>query len=85
VGTERKVGKAALRDFYQIGIDMGAVGELESEIRIAGKEAAFAFSIKVDTGEGVFNTRPIDVMTFNDDGKITSMRSFWGPLNQGME
>jgi steroid delta-isomerase len=85
VGTERKIGKDALREFYQLGIDMGAKGTLESEVRIAGKEAAFAFNMTVDTENGVFSTRPIDIMTFDEDGKIQTMRAFWGPTNQGME
>lgn len=85
VGTEKKEGKTALRAFYQGAIDMGAVGKLESEIRVAGNEAAFAFSIDVDTGDGIMSIRPIDVMTFNNEGKITSMRAFFGPSNQGMK
>jgi steroid delta-isomerase len=85
VGTDKKIGKDALREFYQVGIDMGAKGSLESEVRIAGNEAAFAFRIELDTGEGVMTIRPIDVMTFNDEGKITSMRAFFGPSNQSME
>ncbi|GAB5452921.1 MAG: nuclear transport factor 2 family protein [Halioglobus sp.] len=84
VGTERKHGKDALREFYQVAIDLGAIGSLESEIRVAGNEVAFAFTMNVDTGEGIFSTRPIDIMTFNEEGKITTMRAFWGPLNQSM-
>lgn len=85
VGTERKVGHAAIRDFYQIGIDMGAVGTLESEVRVAANEVAFAFRMEVDTGSGILVISPIDVMTFNEDGKITSMRAFFGPANQTMK
>ena len=84
VGTEKKIGHDALREFYQLGIDMGAIGTLESEIRVAGNEAAFAFRMEIDTGKGIMSFRPIDVMTFNDDAKITSMRAFFGPSNQGM-
>ena len=84
VGTAKKMGHDALREFYQIGIDMGAKGRLESEIRVAGNEAAFAFCIEIDTGNGIMSIRPIDVMTFNDDGKITSMRAFFGASNQSM-
>jgi steroid delta-isomerase len=84
-GTDKKVGHKALREFYQFGIEMGARGTLESEIRVVGNEAAFAFSMVVDIGDDKFVTRPIDLMNFNDDGKITSMRAFWGPSNQGME
>ncbi len=64
---------------------MGAKGTLESEIRVAGNEAAFAFRMEIDTGKGIMSFRPIDVMTFNDNGKITSMRAYFGPSNQGME
>jgi steroid delta-isomerase len=85
VGTEKKMGHDALRKFYQLGIDMGAKGTLESEIRVAGNEAAFAFRLEIDTGNGIMSIRPIDVMTFNDDGKITSMRAFFGPGNQSMK
>ena len=85
VGSERKVGRDALREFYQAAISMDIKGTLESEIRVAGNEAAFAFSIAVDTGNGTLTIRPIDTMTFNDDGKITSMRAFFGARNQSME
>jgi steroid delta-isomerase len=85
VGTGRKVGHKALREFYQFGIEMGAKGSLESEIRVVGNEAAFAFSMAVDIDNGKFVTRPIDLMTFNDEGKIISMRAFWGSRNQSME
>lgn len=84
VGTEKKIGKEALREFYQFGIDMGAKGTLESEIRVAGNEAAFAFSMEVTMGNEVLTVRPIDVMTFDEEGKITTMRAFFGPANQSM-
>ena len=64
---------------------MGAKGTLESEIRVAGNEAAFAFRMEIDTGNGIMTIRPIDIMEFNDEGKIVSMRAFFGPSNQGME
>lgn len=85
VGTERKVGKEALRAFYKVSVDMDITGALESEIRVAGNEAAFAFSIDIQTPDGVLTIKPIDVMTFNDEGKVTSMRAFFGPGNQSMK
>lgn len=84
VGTEKKVGRDAIREFYQLGIDMGAKATLESEIRVAGNEAAFAFQVELDTGNGIMLIRPIDIMTFNDDGKIISMRAFFGQSNQSI-
>ena len=85
VGTERKVGREAIREFYQVGVSMGVKLTLESEIRIAGNEAAFAFRLEADTPDGTMTVRPIDVMVFNDEGKVTSMRAFFGPANQGFE
>ncbi len=85
VGTERKVGREAIREFYQVGVSMGVKLTLESEIRIAGNEAAFAFRLEADTPDGTMTVRPIDVMVFNDEGKVTSMRAFFGPTNQGFE
>ena len=85
VGTERKVGRDAVREFYRVAIDMGAKATLESEIRVAGNEAAFAFCMEFDTGDGIMAIRPIDVMVFNDEGKAISMRAFFGPSNQSIE
>lgn len=46
-------------------------------VRIAGNEAAFHFEVITDAGEMKVNLSPMDVMTFDDEGKITSMRAFW--------
>lgn len=85
VGSERKVGRSALREFYQGAVNMGVEMTLESEIRIAGNQAAFAFRLEADTPDGKLSVRPIDVMTFDDAGKVTSMRAYFGPTNQSIE
>lgn len=85
VGSERKVGREALREFYKVGLSIGARMTLESEIRIAGNEAAFAFRLDAELPSGRLSVRPIDVMTFDDDGKVTSMRAYFGPTNQTVE
>lgn len=85
VGSERKVGRQALREFYELGVGINAKMTLESEIRIAGNEAAFGFRLEAEIPNGKLTVRPIDVMAFNDDGKVTSMRAFFGPENQTIE
>lgn len=85
VGSPVKQGRAAVQEFYQGAMTMGVKLQLQSEIRIAGNEAAFAFTGEVDTGSGIMSFRPIDVMTFNDEGKVTSMRAFFGPSNSEMK
>lgn len=52
-------------------------------VRIAGGQAAFQFELASTVGDKTYTLAPIDVMTFDDDGKITSMRAFWG--NDDME
>lgn len=85
VGSPVKQGRAAVQEFYAGAMSMNVKLQLEGEIRIAGNEAAFAFSGQVDTGDGIMAFRPIDVMVFNDEGKVTSMRAFFGPTNSGMK
>ena len=85
VGSERKAGREAVREFYKIGVNMGVRLELESEIRIAGNEAAFAFRLERDTPQGKMSLRSIDVMVFNDEGKVRSMRAYFGPTNRSFE
>ncbi|MBW2423947.1 MAG: hypothetical protein JRG86_06850 [Deltaproteobacteria bacterium] len=85
VGSERKVGREAIREFDKLGIDMGAHMSLESEIRIAGNEAAFAFRLEANTPQGKLSVRRMYVMGFDGEGRVISMRAFFGPINQGIE
>jgi len=85
VGSPVKKGKQKVREFYQGALGMGVKLALQSEVRVAGNEAAFAFSGQMDTAEGTMTFRPIDVMKFNDEGKIVAMRAFFGSANMGMQ
>lgn len=76
VGSEVRRTREAITEFY------GALDGLEQSatllhVRIAGNEAAFAFELVTQAGEQAYTLAPIDVMTFDDDGRITSMRAFW--------
>lgn len=46
-------------------------------MRATDNEAAFNFELTIKHDNGGMVIAPIDVMTFNDEGKITSMRAFW--------
>jgi steroid delta-isomerase len=46
-------------------------------IRTAAGEAAFHFEVKTITDDATFTMAPIEVMTFDEDGRITSMRAWW--------
>ena len=81
VGSPPKVGHAAIRDFYAVSTAMNLIVALEGEIRVAVRACAFAFSVRF-SHEGQSTTiRPIDVFEFADDGRITSMRAYFGAPN----
>ena len=76
VGTDVRTTEASLREFYGIIEPLKQESELLT-LRIAGDTAAFHFRLVTDFGEQKFELSPIDVMTFDSDGKITSMRAVW--------
>jgi steroid Delta-isomerase len=77
VGGEVYNGREAVRGFYQSIEAAERDCELVS-LRVAGNEAAFQFRLKVG---GVMMIEPIDVMVFDDEGKVSAMKAYWGPEN----
>ena len=77
VGTPVREGYDAIREFYAPLESLEQEGRLISA-RIAAGQAAFQFELATKAGDQTYTLSPIDVMTFDDDGKITSMRAFWG-------
>ncbi|MED5800625.1 nuclear transport factor 2 family protein [Gordonia sp. Z-3] len=78
VGSEVHTGRAAIEKFY--GALDGADCEAELlNLRVAGDTAAFGFRVTTRTADQTIVVEPIDVMTFDDDAKITSMRAIWSP------
>lgn len=51
--------------------------ELTGEPRLAAGEAAFPMRAITSLGDAKMAVEIIDVMTFADDGRITSLRAFW--------
>jgi steroid delta-isomerase len=79
VGTELKVGKPAIAEFYKMAVATGAKLKLAAPIRAShGNSAAMAFEVELNMPQGRAVIRVIDVMTFNEAGKFTSMRAYWG-------
>lgn len=78
VGAEPRRGLTAIEEFYSAIQDMRRETELLA-LRIAGHSAAFHFRVRTELPDRVVEVEPIDVMTFDDDGRITSMRAFWSP------
>jgi steroid delta-isomerase len=77
VGSEVRSTRESIREFY------AGLEALEQEgtmltARVAGGQAAFQFELATKAGDQTYTLSPIDVMTFDDDGRITSMKAFWG-------
>lgn len=82
VGSKVVKGKTALRKFYSGAVTIDLSLTRTGPVRIAGLEVAFPFQLRMDV-EGVkMVTDIIDVFRFDEDGKIISMRAFWGESNR---
>src|SRR3954468_23814515 len=79
VGLPPHVGKPAGAAFYESARALADSIELRSlDITfVCGDEAAFAMQIRPTIGGVTYVLDAIDVMTFADDGRITSMRAFF--------
>ncbi|KRD19550.1 steroid delta-isomerase [Mycobacterium sp. Root265] len=76
-GGEVHIGRQAIAGFYKNVEGVEVTTELLS-FRAGGSEAAFVFAITVG---GAMRIEPIEIMAFNSEGQITSMRAFWGPAD----
>ncbi len=74
VGSEPYVGIDAIVGFYEGAFATGAKIALSGDVRCAGNAAAFPFKVLM---EGV-DISPIDVFEFNAEGKVESMKAYWG-------
>ena len=75
---EVHIGRQAIAGFYK---GMEGDHDITTELltfRAGGHEAAFMFAITVG---GAMRIEPIEVMVFDGDGKITSMKAYWSQEN----
>ena len=79
VGSEVRVGTEAIGAFWD---DTHAMADritltLSDYVKVAGDEAAFAMDARMESGGTANGMKIIDVMTFDDQARITTMRAFW--------
>ncbi|MFI6046584.1 nuclear transport factor 2 family protein [Nocardia sp. NPDC051321] len=86
VGTPVRHGHAAIREFYDVIGALDRDTELQADtVRVAGNEVAFQFTIVTRVAGQRFTLSPIDVMEFDDAGKITRMRAYWSQEDMAIE
>ena len=78
VGSKPVEGRDAVRAFYAGAIQNLRV-EITGPIRVAGRECAMPMLASVETPDRTLYMDVIDVMEFDEDGRICSMRAFWNP------
>lgn len=80
VGSEPVQGKEAIAAFYRQGVMVVTEMKLSAPIRGShSNAAAMAFDFAMELEGHTVRTSTIDVMEFNEDGKIVNMRAYWGP------
>jgi steroid delta-isomerase len=81
VGTPRRTGHDEIGAFWD---ETHAVPD-SIELRqrgprvVVGSEAAFTFEARATVGDGTFVVDVIDVLTFDDAGRIATLRAFFDP------
>lgn len=78
VGGDVQHGSEAIKNFYSMTAPLLQV-ELSGPICVAGNECAFPLLAQLTMGEDISYLDATDVLTFNDDGKISRMRAYWNP------
>lgn len=79
VGTPIKRGRDEIAAFYGHATSLGARLELIAAPRGSHSNAAtITFKVHVQGPTGPAHIDVTDVMEFNTEGKITSMRAYWG-------
>lgn len=81
VGSPPKRGIAEIRAFYAGSLRMQLQVALEGDIRVAGNEAVFAFSVSFQASGQRTTIHPIDLFRFDANGRIIEMRAFFGAAN----
>ncbi len=74
-------GRDSILKYYQTAFSAGISVRLEGAVRVVEDVAIFPFIFELNPGNGEMRIEAIDMMRFNDEGKIIAMTAFWGPDN----
>ena len=77
LGTPAHEGLEAVCAFYEGAMKMGVTLALTGTPRCAGDAIAFPFQLTMPN----MVIDVIDVFEFDDEGKVTNMKAYWGPQN----
>ncbi|UZF56398.1 nuclear transport factor 2 family protein [Gordonia polyisoprenivorans] len=79
IGADVRSTREQLVEFYSIITNMDERTATLKWKKIAGDTAVFEFTLVTGTSGMRFEITPVDIMVFDADGKIASMRAVWQP------
>ena len=79
IGAPLRTTRAELVEFYGIITGMPHRTATLAWTKIAGDTAVFEFTLVTGTDDAQFSITPVDIMVFDENGRITSMRAVWDP------
>ncbi|WOC12271.1 nuclear transport factor 2 family protein [Gordonia sp. MP11Mi] len=79
VGAPLRTTRDELVEFYGIITGMPHRQATLAWSRVAGDTAVFEFTLVTGTDDGKFKITPVDIMVFDANGKVSSMRAVWNP------
>ena len=76
-------GLDAIREYFAGGINGMRSCRLACPVHISAdcRHAAVSAYSEVELGEGISIIETTDVLTFDEDGKVSTMTAYWGPTN----
>ncbi|MDY6809905.1 MAG: nuclear transport factor 2 family protein [Actinomycetota bacterium] len=77
IGAEPRTTREQLIEFYSVITGMDERTATLKWKKIAGDTAVFEFTLVTGTAGMNFEITPIDIMVFDVDGKVSSMRAVW--------
>ncbi|WP_336792131.1 nuclear transport factor 2 family protein [Gordonia malaquae] len=77
IGAPIRSTREELVEFYGIITNLDSRDATLKWTKIAGDTAVFEFTLVTGTAGMKFEITPVDIMVFNDEGKIVSMRAVW--------
>jgi steroid delta-isomerase len=83
VDAPPRMGIEAIRQFFSEAVGSIHTCKLVSPVHISGdcRHGAASVSTEVALGDEIKVIDATDIMTFDDDGRVTSMTAYWGPTN----
>ncbi|MCK8613845.1 nuclear transport factor 2 family protein [Gordonia sp. C13] len=79
IGADIRNTREQLVEFYSVITGMEERTATLKWKKVAGDTAVFEFTLVTKTSGLAFEITPVDIMVFNSDGKVSSMRAVWRP------